>query len=458
MSSIVQHVPPEIVREIFDHFSTSLPVHVPKRFPWYLGHVCSSWRAVFSSMTTQFWSRIIIDRYRLGEWLHESPQCYERILDLMDFFLERNPDQPFSFKFLLHRYYRQEESFHVRRILDTLIQQSARWQDVFIILHESEIPTLYRVKDRLPLLRSLKLCIADDEEDEEFRTVPEPYTDVFKGAPLLRRVMLGSISTWSFDWHSLTVLELNSADHWDSDNLLAVLSQTTNLETLAVHQPFQGRIPSSSGRRRTPPIMLPCLKLLTIIGCGLLAILETPRLEQLSIDSAEASQSFHRIIRSFFHRSACRIQFLSMEDCEAEELRAILPYVPEVRHLHLQSRYNIGDAFKHLTVTGGMPPACHLQSLTVIAVPQLTERDIADLSTMIASRASQGPAVMDTAVPGNVAVAKLRHLSIYMWGEGVPNELETLRRQCEELGVRFAVHVHETGHSFWPAYGHIDDW
>ncbi|KIL58340.1 hypothetical protein M378DRAFT_170685 [Amanita muscaria Koide BX008] len=57
-----QTLAPELIFEILGKVlpGLTLPVIDPKLFPWYLGHICSSWRAVFKS-SPRFWSALVID-------------------------------------------------------------------------------------------------------------------------------------------------------------------------------------------------------------------------------------------------------------------------------------------------------------------------------------------------------------------------------------------------------------
>ena len=62
MASMATLVPAEIIHEIFSCLSSPLLPLEPHEFPWYLGQICSEWRAIFLSMQAHFWNEIEIER------------------------------------------------------------------------------------------------------------------------------------------------------------------------------------------------------------------------------------------------------------------------------------------------------------------------------------------------------------------------------------------------------------
>ncbi|KAM6502750.1 hypothetical protein JOM56_002727, partial [Amanita muscaria] len=172
-----------------------------------LGHICSSWRAVFLSMRREFWSEIQFD----AQPPQESAERYTRIAK---FFLKRDQHFPISFEFL--------EGIPFLPVLRALKAQSERWLDAsFNSLHSG---SLLSVKNRLPLLRSLTI--------KHIGNLQEP--NIFKDTPNLTRVTLTAISLGNFNWLSLTIFELTSARI--CDRFLDVLSQMESLEKLLAKQ------------------------------------------------------------------------------------------------------------------------------------------------------------------------------------------------------------------------------
>ncbi|KAF8347428.1 hypothetical protein F5887DRAFT_1157636 [Amanita rubescens] len=119
-------VPVEILDKIFKQsLSSPLQASQPWKFPWYLGHVCSQWRALFFSMRSTFWSKIKIEILIEDFWGH------------------------FTYK-----------SFYgVHSILMRLIEYSAQWEEVSVQL-KTLVVFLQSTKGRLPLLKKLEITEA----------------------------------------------------------------------------------------------------------------------------------------------------------------------------------------------------------------------------------------------------------------------------------------------------------
>src|SRR6266550_3704126 len=90
---------PELIYEILTYcLSDTVPTLdtcFPKHFPWYLGHICRSWRSVFIS-SPRFWDHFIFDGSITGAF---SANRVERALTLVELCVKRTKDQPFSFRF-----------------------------------------------------------------------------------------------------------------------------------------------------------------------------------------------------------------------------------------------------------------------------------------------------------------------------------------------------------------------
>ena len=110
----------EILREIFTYFSSPLRVSLAYQFPWYLGQVCSQWRALFFSMRSTFWRKIKID-WLYNYWRSRLMLSPERITMILAFFLNRTQGAPFSFSFSHLNGYRGQDKKHMRWILKDLL-------------------------------------------------------------------------------------------------------------------------------------------------------------------------------------------------------------------------------------------------------------------------------------------------------------------------------------------------
>jgi hypothetical protein len=167
--SMWQNLAPELVFGILRHFipfrGLKLSVTKPELFPWYLGQICSSWREVFISYPA-FWNYFIIQL----EFESVSFTDLDRALAILHACLPRSRNSPFSFQLVLYPYklyYRMRGE----QILELLVGQSTRWHDAHIDLYELELPVLYTVKDKLPMLHSMRVNLT---------TVPEKLTTAFQ--------------------------------------------------------------------------------------------------------------------------------------------------------------------------------------------------------------------------------------------------------------------------------------
>jgi hypothetical protein len=299
-------LPTEILREIFAYFSSPLRVSQAYRFPWYLGQVCSRWRALFFSMQSTFWRKIEIGR-DYNPWLGRLMPSPERVTTILAFFLNnRTQGAPFSFSFFHPNGYRQEKK-HMRRILKDLLDYSRQWEEVSIRLQLADLNLLRDAKGHLPLLKRLDIVV-----DNDYRgMVPHPSLTIFEDAPLLTHVVVGGIFAWEFDWPSLTILSIGYLQNLT--RTFAILQKTVNLVELTVsHVVYNGDVAISG------LIHLPHLKYLFTRGDGLLTVLETPALRRLEIWTSQDASSVAkaRVVVDFFHRS--RLKLALVENGKSE--------------------------------------------------------------------------------------------------------------------------------------------
>jgi hypothetical protein len=158
-----------------------LSVHDPKSFPWYLGHICKTWRAVFLT-SPRFWCTL---NFRLPSQQKLSLKHFERALELTMIGIQRSKSHPISFKFNLNVPI-NEMSFDpraicCRKIFETIMAHSARWRDVSLAIPVNALRTLYGVKHRLPMLRSIQARVLT-------KGIPTTYSDLFTDAPRLAHV------------------------------------------------------------------------------------------------------------------------------------------------------------------------------------------------------------------------------------------------------------------------------
>ncbi|KAF8337827.1 hypothetical protein F5887DRAFT_521140 [Amanita rubescens] len=365
VSPTAQNLPVDIIQNIFGYFSTSLRLsYTSKGFPWFLGHVCSAWRAIFLTMTTEFWQSISLD-YR---WPSEARQI-KCILEMTRFFVARNREETISFSYLLPTddwTHGQQGVTDLRRVLEVLVEESMRWESVSIETASLDLPTLQRVKDRLPSLRSLMLRIPVHHSSN---TPPGP--GIFENAPSLQEVTLVGHFNWKLNWSSLTALELGQA-HFERDEL-GILSRALNVETLTIQHASAVSPVTGSSAPIPQTIKLPHLKWFSLQGnAQFLTVLEAPKLDELKLE-------FHinrdlASVTSFLSRSSCTIRRLALKSVAQSAFGEILRRTPEIEHLELRRQSNLIhylealDASPRNSSSGGEERlARHLKSLTVAA-------------------------------------------------------------------------------------------
>ncbi|KAF8629448.1 hypothetical protein AX15_003442 [Amanita polypyramis BW_CC] len=433
--SAAQVPPPEIIHQVFEHFPTPLFTNNPARFPWYLGQVCSSWRAEFLSMRRVFWNEIVVRSGTNGN---------RNVLDMVRMFLACNEGETFSFE--LRADPRGGEYF--RAVIDLLASKSIYWRRATLAISISEVPVLYSARGKLLHLESLELYIEERDED-----IPGLLTDTFGNAPSLTRMTLRYLSTWKFDWSRMMMLELICGCRNTTNRLPVVLSQATSLERLIIHEDFDFQARA--------PITLPGLKRLEVREVRILAGLTTPSLEHLHVDFADDDRpNLNQVLRSFFLRSNCPIRYLDVDRTDAAAVMQILPYTPDIISLHLDNIKDVNNVFERLNEAhaGGEPQLAYLQSLKLVCCwPSFcvgrtgSDQELFNLIAWRGKRAAENK------------VKRLQRLTMVNVDSGpVYIDLEDILREdlqvkCEEEGVRLGYGDERELYVEWQAHDRTED-
>ena len=309
-------------------FSTPLVAYDAGEFPWYLGHVCSRWRALFFSMRSTFWNRIIIN-----DW--QQVTATRHIEGIVAFFLGRTCGKPFSFIYI-----RTSRTHDIRQIL----AHSEQWEEACIRLQPYELEYLCDIKGRPPLLEELDIDMIRRGQDHWRMEA----ANIFEDAPLLTHVVLWDAPGPSkFNWSSLTVVSFQQF----TKNFLPILRETINLVELCIEHSFPEDLYSKEGRL----IHLPRLERLSINAVAFLTILATPSLQQLKLNISESTISdIDRagIMGAFLRRWGIKLSALVIEDGYAATAKAILLLTPELDKLALVNVSNVAIVFDWMAETG----------------------------------------------------------------------------------------------------------
>ncbi|PFH46235.1 hypothetical protein AMATHDRAFT_8062 [Amanita thiersii Skay4041] len=428
-------LPPETLCEILSYFSATLTVNRTSSFPWYLGHICTSWRAVFLH---QFWTSI-----NINWWSHSAGRLYvpwERVLELVQTFLVRTQGRLFTFKFI-SPFNRDFQTSHSHRTLRTLMDHSDRWAGASLRIYESYLPLLQLVKGRLPHLRALEIRY-------NVRGVLEPdcpSIDAFHDAPLLEYAYMNQQVPWAINYTTLHTLHIGELVN--TALLLDALRQTRCLQELIVSRALADPLLQEC----TLPVVLPQVKLFAIgSGGAFLLYLVMPALEDFIVYAISNSQPSILEFLSRGHQIRC----FTVDKCSSADTCAFLEYMPGLISLSLCYVYPISVMFTHLThnhhyygkdgeMTATVGPTIRpvLTGLRTLSITgPLVGNEVIELMEMVGSRlwtTASTSAGVGITPPMEVGIQELSvHLANYEWSHPlVMPVLHTIK----ERGVKLLV-------------------
>ncbi|KAK2459430.1 hypothetical protein APHAL10511_008541 [Amanita phalloides] len=418
--------PTDVVQQIFSFFSEKLSTNNPTRFPWFLGHICSTWRSLYLSMTTEFWYSFSIS--------FDPKRSMRTTISIIRFFIERNPEDPISFTFEFPHYphhlseFTQQQVDDIGYIIEMLVDSSMRWEDVYFFSRATDLLPLIRVKNRLPLLRALRLSLI-----RGFDEVPDQLYNIFEVAPSLNLIYTEDLADWKFNWSNLKNM---TTSRLGSGAFVTALPQMTKLERLLIHTAF--------GPLLTSVVVLPHLRMLHC-HVSWLPSLKAPALAELTVsswsessdhDSDSADSSSSDITLSFLHRSSCTILLLGIESTGAATAIEIIRHTPHVVHLYLVDITNTGNVLEELTISPNptqVSLARHMVSLEIYDDgDDVTNDDIGQLCRLILSRSTNCAANND----GHKKLEGLR-LDGRLSGVSENDKFVDLLSVCEEHDVGY---------------------
>ncbi|KIL64827.1 hypothetical protein M378DRAFT_162681 [Amanita muscaria Koide BX008] len=416
---IANRIPRDIIREILSHFKSALLTYRLGKFPWYLGHICAAWRAEFLPLCDTISIELALlepTTSSTGLGFSPLPSNYERMLNVLRWYLDQNSDIPFSFTFCMAYSYIPAQSAYARRALVMLCEQSMRWLDAGLCIWEEEIDVLSQVKNRIPLLQGLVLDVGSASFQMD--------SDTFNNAPALSTLNLHIRAPWNFPWTSLTSLSFDVTEE-DFKTRFDVLSKTVNLKELFIYGMY---FAEHIGYDKQ--VMLPCLMRLFISGIAALEILRAPALVRLSIDAPNI-ESFSTVVESFFHASGCKLQQLETRLDSTSNFMELVERTPDLKHLHIADIVDIFAVLQNLTEDNSRAtPLSHLQSLR-LDHPMYSDKLHRQLCAFAKSRSRR------VEFDGEMFVERLRTLVILQPDKQVHQRYGTeLEKVCEECGVR----------------------
>ncbi|KAF8343649.1 hypothetical protein F5887DRAFT_1074827 [Amanita rubescens] len=437
-----QTLQPELIFEVLSHFLPGLKLVAPRSslFPWYLGHICKGWRSVFVS-SPQFWSTFSLDLKGglfYGHWKPGLPHLafIERQIAFLDLCLERNRGFPISFNLVtLPRpasYSAHTQLLDLnRKIIEMVMAESTRWQDVNLTVNAFDLALLYQVKGQFSRLRSIRLALS--ETVHCFAAGPtNPFTDLFEDCQTLSRIHLGRFRDWSLNWSTMAAIGIHSLNSTMPHEFLCFLRQTRHLETLVLGQAMLVILPDD-----IDPVALPFLKHLSCDSVAFISFIRAPALEQLWLRNDiypslqfHSDESFNRYASTFFNSLPSEVEFVTLAPgLTNDDVRILYHCLTKVRCLHLRT-----DTVQHLRMFQKyFRHAWHVQTIA-IALDFAQGRNVEEIVT----------ALVDWVWgPGPLAFESLNKVTIDVYGSvpgsdsGMKRLKELYKQQNIQLEIRF---------------------
>ncbi|PFH48066.1 hypothetical protein AMATHDRAFT_6153 [Amanita thiersii Skay4041] len=437
--SIMQSAPVELIHETLSHFIATIHAHDPAPFPWFLGHICRSWRYAFFSMRP-FWSKIDIDMGKLlllsAETADKTPSLthYDRTCDVVKFYLDIHWDKPLCFHFAMGGNHTAQELACITRLLLMLAGNSKRWQDATLTLVPEQFRSIFQIsrEGSLPLLTTLNVGVPSENLIAAWDHSHE-LASLFVNAPRLTEIELCNRVPWNISWSSITKLHLH--DVIGSMDVVEILRQTTNLELLHIQNSNTYELPTPAPRGDTTsrtPVLLPKLKVLATCGYSILMHLKAPVLESVyTLGSFKLGEQ----VPSLLIRSSCRPKELMLLACRAIDAWEVLLSAPTITHLAFGNIDDLGCILRLLVENSHVLPQLRM----LVTNTNMTLNDITDLSTFLST--------WTKGVSGDSRFYRVRCVyppkslgdQVDTVVEDVSSELDNLKRHWEAKGVGFDV-------------------
>ncbi|KAJ7784613.1 hypothetical protein B0H16DRAFT_1877035 [Mycena metata] len=345
----VRRMPPELLCEIFAWTLLDASANAAKaKPPWYLGHVCQSWRHAAVSHPA-LWASIVIDCAMPTDDTLLLPAKAIRLLSRTEVQLLRSGDVDLDIRLL------NVGSNVNPRIVDMVLPHCRRWRSLtFSVQRNTEcaLHWLRPVDGRLDRLETLRLV------DAEKAVIP----DIFSTAPNLRKVFLNN---WQFSRHSPTIVipwgQITHYHGYDTlERQLNILRSAPNLVECAVssRHNFNDEDPPHGNQ-----IVLPCLHRLRMEPADTLAHITAPSVQEVSL---RLFNPLAPLLLPSIQRSSCTITKLVVQSTiTASDLVSALKGLPLLSYLLLENRdYSRTDSPEYVSLFRAMASADICPNLT----------------------------------------------------------------------------------------------
>ncbi|KAJ7511660.1 hypothetical protein B0H11DRAFT_1952479 [Mycena galericulata] len=339
----IRRIPPEIICEIFAWMPQSsrriddTPVEQP---PWWLGHICRSWREIALG-DSRLWRSFNI----LHTPAHPHQAAYPQ--SMIETQLLRSANTTLAIK--LH--WREYDAYDDNPALTTLLASSNRWGSILLrtqgkTSRTALLDVLRGLKGQLSQLQTLEF---GSDGNEEYSSGSSVQWDAFSIAPRLRHVFLTNSRNEQYSpnvllpWRQIT----RYRGVFSLARQLDILQNSPNLVecTIGFDDPNE--------THDDVMVTLPHLRRLFADWTVLVSHLTLPALAELFTLGAVYP------LLPFIHRSSCRLTTLVLTNSFSEGLIPILQTSPSLEYLHfeqvLAEPHTTGVLFTAMTVFGTSP-------------------------------------------------------------------------------------------------------
>jgi len=365
--SPMRKLPAEIWSEIFLFtLSRSGRRFDAKKSPLLLGQVCSDWRHIALS-TPRLWSSIQLKN--MPRYSQHSDTA------LVQLWLARSRNLPLSISL----------STNIRWIthpvIEAVIPHSHRWEFVDLQLPLSLFASLAPVRNRLPLLRAVKLCVVPSFDSAESIS---PSLELLECAPKLRGIYLSSCAspfTLKLPWSQVTI---GTVVYRTVVECLEVMRLSSNLAdfTLESHhaldrfvsdvQDYMTLYPEPFQLRRLCSLHIKvhhAQDLASALQCITSPVLRNFTVESLARETGSWPQ---QQFMTFLSRSSCSVKkfrLIGISPTE-DDLISCLEELPALTHLEVHPSWEAGTfsnrLLNRLTCTGPNDQTCLSPKLELI--------------------------------------------------------------------------------------------
>ncbi|KAJ7605836.1 hypothetical protein DFH06DRAFT_1150321 [Mycena polygramma] len=336
----LRRAPPELICEIFamtlDTADDSTHIKgTGYKPPWYLGHICRSWR-LWALACPRLWTHITIP----------SSPAHSTDRPVLETLLLWSSNALLNVCWTVEDvdYWRSVD----RNLADLALVHCRRWAtlrlDMSMIPPDDALSWLHPVKGCLPSLR--RLDVLSDGKIADIR-------DVFSIAPSLCEVLL---TDWELAYYSPDIqIPWDQITHYRGvfaeEAQLNVLRAAPKLVQCAISFETPALPPDESAS-----ITLSLLRRLYIEKPVHLRHLTTPSLEELYCKQVDQEDP-QVLLLPFVHRSHCRLQKLVLMSCLiSPELITALRGLPNLAYLLIEAIYGAAsqniDIFGEMTIAG----------------------------------------------------------------------------------------------------------